>query len=149
MDGVAEFACRRGADEAGRPDFRHPRHLQRWRGRSLSATPAKEWRTGCVPSSPQKALCQRGGWLTSSPTAVAPAPESEAATQPLDRTDAVDQEAAELVAQSRLDPLMQGDSPAPLPLPPPHVFPPYTRWAWMVWPMGLQAQVGTRVDRGV
>ncbi|KAL8436888.1 hypothetical protein ACSSS7_001390 [Eimeria intestinalis] len=63
--------------------------------------------------------------------AVAPAPESEAATQPLERTDTVDRQAAELVAQPPpLEPLGEGDSRPPLPLPLPRRSPPHAR-GWM------------------
>ncbi|KAL8424965.1 hypothetical protein ACSSS7_008424 [Eimeria intestinalis] len=58
------------------------------------------------------------------PTAVAPASESEAATQPLERTDTVDQQAAELVAAAPGD-LREGDSPPPWTLPRPYLSPPY------------------------
>ncbi|KAL8437270.1 hypothetical protein ACSSS7_001033 [Eimeria intestinalis] len=75
---------------------------------------------------------QRAGraWSTaivpSAPAAVAPAPEPGAATQPLERTDTVDRQAAELLAQPPpLEPLREGDSPSPLPLPPPHLSPPH------------------------
>ncbi|KAL8429792.1 hypothetical protein ACSSS7_006332 [Eimeria intestinalis] len=69
----------------------------------------RPWSTATVPSAP---------------TAVAPAPESETATQPLEGIDTVDQQASELVAQPRLqEPLREGDSPPPLPLPLPHLSP--------------------------
>ncbi|KAL8434219.1 hypothetical protein ACSSS7_003291 [Eimeria intestinalis] len=50
----------------------------------------------------------------------------EAAKQPLKRADTVDRQAAELVAQPPpLEPLREGDSPPPLPLPRPHLSPPH------------------------
>ncbi|KAL8433799.1 hypothetical protein ACSSS7_003645 [Eimeria intestinalis] len=83
----------------------------------------------------------------SAPTAVVPAPESETAMQPLERTNTVDQQAAELVSQPPLlEPLREGDPPPPLALPPPHLSR-RTHLAWMAWPTGVQARLGIRLER--
>ncbi|KAL8428106.1 hypothetical protein ACSSS7_007387 [Eimeria intestinalis] len=64
--------------------------------------------------------------VPSAPTAIAPALVSGASTQPLEQTGALAKHAADFVAQApRLEPLREGDSPPPLPLPPPHVSPPH------------------------
>ncbi|KAL8435021.1 hypothetical protein ACSSS7_002779 [Eimeria intestinalis] len=98
---------------------------------TLSASPPY-WAPGQAASKEFLLGVQRTGraWSTaivpSAPAAVAQAPESEAATQPLERTDIVDRRAAELVAQPPpLEPLSGGDSPPPLPRPPPHLSPPH------------------------
>ncbi|KAL8426980.1 hypothetical protein ACSSS7_007953 [Eimeria intestinalis] len=75
---------------------------------------------------------QRTGraWSTaifpSAPTAVAPAPESGAAPQPLERTDTADRQAAETHRITAVPGAAQGRRlSAALPMPPPHLSPPH------------------------